>query len=310
MARKIRLSEKNARIGWLYILPWIIGFISLGIFPFAYSFFISLNKWDLLTEPKFVGFKNYMDLFNNDPLFILAIKNTVLYMVFSMLVGLCIALVIAAVLARNIKGGYIYRTLFYLPNLIVPVAFGLMMAPIFRSQDYGLLNLLLMKVFGMQPVYWLEDPNIAIWTVIITGFWYIGGAMVVFLAGMKGISPAYYEAASIDGAGWFRRFIYITIPLLMPMIVFQLVAGLIGSLQIFDIPAAMANVGQSGGVFQMGRNNSLATLLFYLYFKGFRYWEMGAASALGWFIFVVGLILSIFIMRIIKNSTYTVDQAE
>lgn len=310
MAGKPSLSEKNARIGWAYIMPWIIGFIGLGIFPYIYSFFISLNKWDLLTEPKFVGMKNYVDLFNNDPLFSLAIKNTILYIVFSMLVGLVLALIVAAVLSGKIRGGYVYRTLFYLPNLIVPVAFGLMMAPIFRSQDYGLLNLLLVKVFGMQPVYWLENPNIAIWTVIITGFWYIGGAIVVFLAGMKGISPAYYEAASIDGAGWFRKFMHITIPLLMPMIVFQLVAGLIGSLQIFDIPAAMAGLGQSGVQLQMGRNNSLATLLFYLYFKGFRYWEMGAASAIGWFVFAVGLILSLIIMRLIKNSTYTVDRSE
>lgn len=310
MARKLSMTERHARVGWLYIFPWIIGFLGLGIFPFAYSFYISLNKWDLLTEPKFVGFKNYINLFTNDPLFTLAIKNTGLYIVFSMLVGLVLALIVSAILAGNVRGGYLYRTLFYLPNLIVPVAFGLMMAPIFRSQEYGLLNLMLSKLFGLKPIYWLEDPNIAIWTVIITGYWYIGGAMVVFLAGMKGISPAYYEAAAIDGAGWFRKFIHITIPLLMPMIVFQLVAGLIGSLQIFDIPATMAGVGQSGAQMQMGRNNSLATLLFYLYFKGFRYWEMGAASAIGWFVFIIGLIFSLIIMKIIKNSTYTVDRAE
>ena len=310
MAEKPSLSQKNARIGWAYIMPWIIGFIGLGVFPYLYSLYISFNKWDLLTEPKFVGFKNYNNLFQNDPLFSLAVRNTVLYIIFSMLVGMVLALIVAAFLSGKLKGGYVYRTLFYLPNLVVPVAFGLMMAPIFRSQEYGLLNLLIMKVFGMKPIYWLENSNIAIWTVIITGYWYIGGARVVCVAGIKGISPAYYEAASIDGAGWFRKFIHITIPLLMPMIVFQLVAGLIGSLQIFDIPAAMAGLGQSGAQAQMGRDNSLATLLFYLYFKGFRYWEMGAASAIGWIVFVVGLVLSLIIMKLIKNSTYAVDRSE
>jgi len=311
MGRKVANFQKRAgNMGWLYILPWIIGFICFGVFPYAYSFFISLNKWDLLTEPKYVGFKNYINLCTADPLFSLAIKNTILYIVFSMLVGLCLALLVAILLSTKLRGGYFFRTVFYLPNLIVPVAFGLMMAPIFRSQDYGLLNIFLIKVFGLKPVYWLEDPNIAIWTVIITGYWYIGGAMVIFLAGIKGISSTYYEAAAVDGAGWFRKFFHITVPLLMPVIVFQLVAGVIGSLQIFDIPAAMANLGQSGAQLIMGRNNSLATMLFYLYTKGFRYWEMGSACAIGWFIFVAGLILSLIILRLIKNSTYTVDQEQ
>jgi multiple sugar transport system permease protein len=308
MAGKVGLSQKKAQMGWLYIAPWIVGFVGLGLFPYAYSFYISLNKWDLLTEPKFRGFKNYVNLFN-DPLFIVSIKNTIMYMIFSMLVGLILALIVAAFLSGRLKGGYIYRTLFYLPNLIVPVAFGLMMQPIFRAQEYGLLNIFL-GLFGMKPVYWLEDPNIAIWSVIVTGYWYIGGAMVVFLAGIKGISPSYYEAAAIDGAGWFRKFLHITVPLLMPMIVFQLVCGLIGSLQIFDIPAALANVGQGGGLYQMGVRNSLATLLFYLYFKGFRFWEMGAAAAIGWVVFAIGFVLSLIIMRVIKNASYTVDRVE
>jgi multiple sugar transport system permease protein len=302
------LTSRRARMGYLYIAPWVIGFLCFNFFPIIYSFFMSLNKWDMLGEPKYIGFKNYINLFTNDQMFFLAFKNTMLNMVFSMTIGILLALLIAAVLAENIKGNYIYRTLFYLPNLVVPVAFGLMMAPLFRSQYFGLLNIVLSK-FGIKPIYWLEDPNISIWTVIFTGLWYFGGAMVIFLAGIKGISNSYYEAAEIDGAGGFVKFTKITIPLLTPVLLFQIVTGLIGSLQIFDLPASLAGIGMNVNT-NMGRGNGLATLLFYLYLKGFRFWEMGIASAIGWIVFAIGVILSIFVFKLLKNSAYSSDQVD
>jgi multiple sugar transport system permease protein len=299
---------KRARMGYLYIAPWIFGFIVFQLFPIIYSFVISLNQWDMLSTPKFVGFDNYKNLFLHDPIFLLSLRNTSFNMIFSMSIGICLALIIAAILAENIRGNYTYRTFFYLPNLIVPVAFGLMMAPIFRSQEFGLLNIVLSK-FGIQPVYWLEDPNISIWTVIFTGLWYFGGSMVIFLAGIKSIPKSYYEAAQIDGAGWLGCFFRITIPLLMPVLLFQIITGLIGSLQIFDLAASMAGIGQNVYT-NMGRNNGLATLLFYLYIKGFRFWEMGAASAIGWVVFIIGLILSVFVIQILKKSAYSTDEVD
>lgn len=302
MAGKGGLLARRNRMGYVYIMPWIIGFLAFQAFPILYSFYISLHKWDMLTKPKFIGWANYQSLLT-DPRFMISIRNTFLFMLFSMGLGIGLGLFIAALLAENLKGTRFYRTAFYLPNLVVPVAFGMMMRPIFGGFDYGLINIVL-SLFGFEGIRWLDNPDTAIWVVIITNFWFIGACMIIFLAGIKSISRTYYEAAEIDGAGWFRRLFHITIPLLGPILFFQTITGLIYALQIFDIPVALGNLGGSQHT-TMGINDSLGTLIYYLYLLGFRNWNMGKAAAVGWVVFGIGLIFSFIILKVLRKSWKT-----
>lgn len=304
MAKGRSLLAKRNLMGWAYVSPWIIGFICFQAFPIFYSLYISLHKWDMLRKPTFVGFSNYLSLVS-DPRFLISLRNTFLFMLFSMGLGISLGIFIAALLAEKLKGTHIYRTLFYLPNLVVPVAFGMMMRPIFAGQDYGLVNILLSRL-GVETFQWLDNPSTGIWVVIMTNFWFIGACMIIFLAGIKSINRAYYEAAEIDGAGWFRRFFNITIPLLGPVIFFQTVSGLIYALQIFDIPISLANLGGSVHT-TMGRNDSLASLIYYLYLLGFRDWKMGQASAVGWVVFLIGLLFTFVIIWVLRRSWYSQD---
>jgi multiple sugar transport system permease protein len=303
MKRRLTLQERRGNKGYIYIAPFFIGFLLFNLFPMVFSFVISFTNWDALRRldtVDFVGFGNYVDLFTNDERFVLATSNTLIFMVMSMITGISLSLIMAAVLCEKIPGNQTFRIVFYLPYLVIPVAFGMMMKPVFGAENYGLLNNLL-KGFGIKAIYWLEDPRIAIWTVVFMNLWFVGGSMIIFLAGIKGIPGSYFEAAEIDGAGWWKKHIHITLPLLGPVIFFQVIMGLIWGLQIFDIPAALAQIGASTKT-SMGIKDSLATLLFYLYFRGFKYWEFGAGAAIGWIVFVIGLAMTIIIILFIKRN--------
>jgi multiple sugar transport system permease protein len=289
--------------GFIYIAPWIFGFLCFQLFPIVYSFFISLTKWDILREPVVVEFKNYITLFTKDPVFIKAFINTLMYMFISVFIGIMLSLVLAAVLNEKIPGNGVFKVAIFLPNLVLPVAFGLMMQPIFGSRDYGLINIMLGS-FGLEPVRWLEDRNIAVWVLIFTNLWFIGASTVIFLASISNQPKSVYEAAEIDGANWWQIFFRITIPLLAPVVFFQVIMGFINGLQIFDIAAALSDMGDNVEV-NMGKDNSLATLVYYLYVKGFRYWEMGAASAIGWIIFLLGFTLTFIIVMFMRKSKYS-----
>lgn len=302
MAKLSNLVKRRNRMGLVYTAPWVIGFLAFQAFPILYSLYMSFHRWDMLTPPKQLGWANYQSLLT-DARFMLSLRNTIMFMFFSMVVGISLGVFIAALLAENIRGAYVYRTIFYLPNLVVPVAFGMMMRPIFGGQDYGLINIILAKL-GFNSIQWLDRPSIGIWVMIITNFWFIGACMIIFLAGVKSIPKAYYEAAEIDGAGWWNRFFKITVPLLGPVIFFQTISGLIYALQIFDIPISLANLGGSMHT-TMGRNDSLGTLVYYLYMQGFRNWSMGRAAAIGWVIFAIGLLLTVVIIRVSRTDWYT-----
>jgi multiple sugar transport system permease protein len=188
------------------------------------------------------------------------------------------------------------------------VAFGLLMWPIFiygtaGMPQSGLLNWLITRI-GLKPVNWLGDPNTAIWTLILTNFWFIGASMIIFMAGIAGIPRSYYEAAQLDGAGWWRRFFGVTLPLLAPIVTFQIIMGLIGGLRVFDIAASLARMADSTSS-NMGNNNSLATLVYYLYKKGWKDWSMGEAAAIGWVVFAVGFVFTVVIIWYLRRRQET-----
>lgn len=247
-----------------------------------------------------VGLNNYVHLFTKDKVFFKAMTNTIMYMFISNGLGIILALFLAALLYEKIPGRGTFKVIFFLPNLVLPVAFGLMMRPVFGSENFGLINQFI-GIFGIKPVYWLEDANVTIWVLIFTNLWFVGACTVIFLAAISGQPPSLYEAAEIDGAGWWKKFLNITLPLLTPVIFFQVIMGLISGLQIFDIPAALSAMGgNTTGL--MGKQNSLATLVYYLYIKAFRYWKMGSASSIGWVLFILGFILTFIIVTFMRRS--------
>lgn len=291
MASSVKRHE--ARWGWLFISPWVIGFLVFTAGPMVTSFWLSLHKYDLHSM-EFVGAENYRRLLFVDPLFWKALTNTLKYAIFSVPLGIAGSLAIAVLLNQKVRGIPVFRTLFYLPSLVPAVASALLWQWIFNA-DNGILNLGL-GWFGLPAVQWLQDENWALPAFIIMSLWGIGGGrMVIFLAGLQGISDTYYEAARIDGASPIQQFRNVTLPLLSPVMFFNLILGLIGSFQVFTTAYIM-----TGG----GPNNSTLFYALYLFRNAFEYFKLGKASALAWILFVILLGLTLIQFRLSKRWVF------
>ncbi len=226
--------------GWLFILPWLIGFVVFTAGPMIASAGLSFMEWEILTPPKWVGLDNFSAMIR-DPLFRLSLWNTFYYTFLGVPAYLISSLSVALLLNLNVRGTPIYRTIFFLPSLTPTVANALLWVWIFNP-DFGLANVFLDN-FGLPGQKWLFDPDLAILCFILMGIWGAGQQMVIFLAGLQSVPQEILEAASIDGAGAWRQLWYITFPLLSPTIFFNLVIGIIGSFQVFTI----AFVATQGG---------------------------------------------------------------
>jgi multiple sugar transport system permease protein len=290
--RGLSFTKKEALFGYLFILPWIIGFLALRLVPMAISLFLSFTEYTIITPPTFVGLANFIKLFTNDPSFIDSLKVTISYAIFAVPIGMIISLTIALLLNQKIPGVTLWRTVYYLPSVVSGVAVAMLWFWLFHSR-FGLINLGL-SALGIEGPAWLGDPDWALTALIIMSFWGIGGGMVINLAGLQGIPTEMYEAASIDGANAWQRFWSVTIPMLSPVLFFNLVIGIIDTFQYFTNAFVMTNGGP-------GR----ATLFYnlYLYQNAFRYYKMGYASALAWIMFLIILVLTLLIF---KSSPYWV----
>lgn len=294
---RMSLASRDRWTGLMFVSPWMIGFLLFTIFPMITSVYLTFVKWNFLRPPKWVGVDNVKSVFSNKT-FYLAMENTLIFTAFSALIGLTFSLLIAAILAKNIMGGNAFRAILFLPSLVIGTAFGLMMSPVFGNGDHGLLNQLL-NLLGMPSQSWLGVPGQAVWVMVGMTLWGIGGTIVIFLAGIKGIDTAYYEAAMIDGANSVQQFFRITVPLIAPVIVFNTIMSMIGGLQVFDIALALVNASGMtiGG---MGPGNALATLVYYLYYLAFKDFNMGEAAVVAWVVFFISLILSLIVFRLSK----------
>ena len=267
--------------GWLFALPWILGFLAFSLVPICYSFYYSLTDYNLLQEPWFMGLQNYKDMFFGDKLFWKSLGNTFYYVFISVPLGMAVGLAIAMLLNNDVKGIALFRTLYYLPSVVPMVANCLLWIWIFNP-NYGLF-FYMFKAVGLQSPNWLSDPNMAKFSLILMSLWGSGSGMIIYLAGLKNIPSMYYEAAALDGARAYQRFLHVTLPLLSPTLFFQLIMGMIGAFQVFTQAFVM-----TGG----GPNNSTMFFVYYLYNNAFRFWKMGFASALAWVLFVIIMIFT------------------
>ena len=280
-------TRKEALLFYLLISPWLIGFLIFVLGPMIASFVFSLTRWDMLTTAKFVGFANYTKAINSDPLFWQSLKVTIVYSLFSVPLSLVFSLAVALLLNQAVKGLALFRTLFYLPSVVSGVSVMVLWMWVFNPQ-IGLINTVLSYV-GIQGPGWISDPNWALPALVIMSLWSaIDAKMIIWLAGLNGIPNSLYEAAELDGAGSLRKFWSITMPMLTPTIFFNLIMSIVGALQTF---------GEAYVMTKGGPLNSTLFYNYYLFMKAFEHFEMGYASALAWFLFIIIMVFTLIVIR-------------
>lgn len=292
-ARGTLAREQNAT-AYLFLLPWLLGFFCLTLGPMLGSLYLSLTRYNLLTAPEWIGLDNYADLFTDDDTFRSSLWLTFKYVFLSVPVRLIFALLIALLLNKGIRGLGIYRTVYYLPSLLGgSVAIAIVWRQIFDGT--GVVNRFL-SVFGIEGPSWISHPDYIVYTIVSLSVWQFGSAMVIFLAGLKQVPADLYEAAQVDGAGKLRQFFRITLPMLSPVIFFNLLMSIINSFQAFT-PAFVIGDGRGGPL------NSTMFYTLYLYLKGFSFFDMGYASALAW---IMLLIIAFFTAIVFATSKFWV----
>ncbi|GGF90648.1 carbohydrate ABC transporter permease [Paenibacillus abyssi] len=274
----LRAFVRNNWVGYLFLSPWLIGFICLSAFPMGFSFYLSFTQYDMMNAPNWIGLSNYAEMFTADRKFMASMKVTANYVLIGVPLQLSFALFIALMLKRGIRGLQFYRAIYYVPSLFGgSVAIALLWRQLFGGD--GLVNSLLLKV-GIEGMNWLANPGTALYTLIILAIWQFGASMVIFLAGLKQIPNDLYESSKIDGAGRYRQFSSITLPLLTPIIFFNLVMQVISAFQAFTSSYIVS--GGSGGPL-----NSTLFYTLYLYQQGFTNFLMGYASAMAWVLLLI-----------------------
>lgn len=292
---KKRLKRKQY-IGLVFILPWLIGFIVLQLYPFLTSFYYSLTEYNIMSSPEFIGFQNYVKLFTADREFWNSVKVTVIYTVFTVPGKLIVALLVALVMNKNMKGINLIRTVYYLPSLFGgSIAVAILWKLMF--QDQGIINSLL-AVFHIPAVQWLGSTRMALPTIILLNLWQFGSAFVMFLAALKNVPMDLYEAADIDGAGGLTKFFKITLPQISSIIFFNVIMQTITALQSFTGPMVITDGGPLKSTYVLGLK---------LYTEAFSYYKMGYACAVSWIIFIMIAIVTSVLFRFSSMVVYYED---
>ncbi|MBA3873705.1 MAG: sugar ABC transporter permease [Chloroflexota bacterium] len=298
--RSLTLTQRRNITGYIFIAPFILGFLLWFLIPAIVAGYLTFQKWDLISAPKFVGLDNITHLFN-DPLLLLSLKATFVYTFLSVPLSLLLSFFLATLINREFRGIAIFRTIYYLPSIVPAIANALLWAWMFNT-EFGLINVIV-RALGGNKVAWLQSTTWAIPAFVILTLWGAGGSMIIFLAGLQGIPDIYYEAAEIDGAGRWTKLRHITLPLMSPIIFFNFVLGLINTFQIFTI--AYLITGGTGGP-----ENSTLFLVLYIYRTGFRSQNMGYASALSWVLFIILMVLSFIIFKYMGSRVFYENPGE
>jgi multiple sugar transport system permease protein len=297
------MARREAREGYFFISPWLIGLLAFTIVPVIASMVLSFTAWQISAPPKWIGLDNYTELFQ-DPAMFKSLFNTLYLALFGVPLNMIVGLGIALLMNQDVRGIGVFRTIWYLPSILSSVAVAVLWLWILNPR-YGLVNQALALV-GIQGPGWLSDPTWAKPAVILMGLWGVGGNMIIYLAGLKGIPQHLYEAAKLDGAGTLGQFRHITLPMLSPSIFFNLITNIIGALQVFVSIAALTMGGPgSGGVGRAGgADDSLLVFMIYLYRQAFTQSRMGYASALAWFLAAIIMALTLFNFWLARRWVY------
>jgi multiple sugar transport system permease protein len=287
--------RKEAIAGYLFISPWLIGFIVFFVGPIIASFVLSFTQWNIVGTPEWIGLKNYQDIFTSDPRFVKAVQVTLTYAVIYLPLEVICGIGLAVLMNMKLRGIGIFRTLYYMPYVVPQVAAALVWVWMLNTR-YGVVNTVLSWI-GITGPNWLGSPAYILTSLTIIALWGVGGSSVIYLAGLQNIPSVFYEAATVDGANSFQKFFRITLPLLSPTIFFQVVLGLIGVFQTFT-PAYIA-AGATGGPLQSG-----LFYMLYLYNRGFETLRMGYASALAWILTAFILVVTVMVLRSSRYWVY------
>ncbi len=301
--RRFSLRRREALTGYLFISPWIIGFIIFTLGPMIASLYYSFTDYDIISPPVWNNFANYKKIFSGiipalishdstklgDPIFWQSLKVTLTYAVMALPLGLIFGFFVAVLLNQKIRGVNFWRTIYFLPSVIAGVAVALLWSRIFNPR-VGILNPIIQAIFHVKGPGWLGDPQWAVPSLVIMGLWGIGGGMIIYLAGLQGVPTDFYDAAKVDGANLIQRFRHITLPMMTPVIFYNLVLGMIGTFQYFTEVYVITN-GEGGPV----RSTLFYNL--YLYQNAFRYNHMGYAATMAWILFIIVLVLTLLVFR-------------
>ena len=272
---------ENKRLGFLFVLPFVLGVLGFKLFPFVMSFALSFTQYDIIDPPEFTGLANYRELFGHDPLFRKSLGVTLLFAALAVPLRVGFALFIAHVLNFKLRGINFFRSAFYLPSILGgSIAVAVLWRFLFSK--YGLVNLVLTNL-GIEPIAWLADEHFSMWTIVLLFTWQFGSAMVIFLAALQNVPTSLYEAAEIDGANKRQQFFRITVPLITPVIFFNLIMQMVHAFQEFNGPYAITEGGPL---------HSTYVLALYIYDQSFRFFNLGYDAALSWVLFALVALLS------------------
>jgi multiple sugar transport system permease protein len=283
---------KKAVVGYLFILPFILGFFVWFFVPALVAIWLTFFDWNMIRDPVYIGLENFREIFR-DKLFIQSLKVTAHFTLGSVPVSLVAGFLIALLLNTKVRGIAAFRTMFYIPS-IVPVVANVVLWNFVFNTDFGLANALL-RALGLPKIMWLQDPEWVMPALIIMSLWGLGGSVVIYLAGLQGIPETLYEAAEIDGAGRWAKLRHVTIPLISPVMFFNLIMGIIGSFQVFAAGFLMTNGGPQ---------NATLFYVLYTYRTGIQYFDMGYAAVLAWILFLIILGLTLLVFRYAGRLVY------
>lgn len=276
----------------IFVSPWLLGFVLFTLYPFVMSLYYSFTLYDAISDPVWVGAQNYSELIR-DPLIWKSLQNTIYFVLVSVPLTIVLGLTLALLLNMKLRGMSIYRTLLYLPTVVPFVAASLLWLWLLDPQ-FGVINYFLGEL-GLNPPGWLIDPAWSKPALIFMGLWGVGGSMILYLAALQDVPAELYESAEIDGAGWLRKIVNITLPMISPVILYTVIMGLIGAFQYFT----QAYVITSGGP-----DDSTLFYSLYLYQNAFNYFHMGFASAMAWVLFLIILTATLLVFRTSARAIY------
>jgi multiple sugar transport system permease protein len=288
------LALKEERAAYLFLTPWLIGLVVFVIGPIVASLFISMTDWNLLNPPKWIGLDNYTKMFG-DRDFYNSLGVTLRYVALSVPIYMIVGLAVALLLNQKLRGMYVFRTILFMPSVIAGTAMAVLWSMLLNP-DVGIVNQVLTSLGVAEPPRWLASRDWAVPAVVLMGLWGIGGGVIIYLAGLQNIPPHLYEAAAIDGASPLQKFWHVTLPMLTPTLFFQLITGLVGAFQVFDVAYVLS-----------GQGARASALLFYLlnvYNEGFRSARFGYASALAWVLVIVAAVSIVILFRTSERWVY------